>query len=154
MTTSRSAHTDWVAAAGLFAAGLYVIIETRGYPGSPVPGAPGPAFFPQLLAGLLMVLSVGLAVSAYCSWRSGSGEVIQWEGLSKITLVICLSVVYLALLPIGDFYLLTPPLLAAIMAIMGERRAQYLTLVPLGFVTFVYVVFYLAFGVELPSIFL
>ncbi len=151
---SRATSADAVTAAVFVAAGLYVLMETWSYPGSPVAGAPGPAFFPQLLAGCLIVLSLSMAASALRARKSGADDTIEWKGLRKISIVAALCIAYLALLQVWDFYLLTPPLLAAIMVIMEERRVRYLIMVPIGFVLFVYLLFHRAFGVELPSVLL
>ncbi|MDE0358630.1 MAG: tripartite tricarboxylate transporter TctB family protein [Gammaproteobacteria bacterium] len=52
---------------GLLAAiGAAVLLDSRGYPPSLTEGAPGPAFFPRLLAALLIACSVWLAIR---SWR-------------------------------------------------------------------------------------
>lgn len=150
---TRAVHGDLAAAAVLTGLGLYVIIETWGYPGSPVPGAPGPAFFPRLLALALVALSLVLAASALRSRQRGDEGAIRWEGFPKVGAVVALAVVYVTLLEVGEFYLTTPLLLAAVMAVMGERRAWVLVLVPVGFVVFVYVVFHRTFAVAMPSFF-
>ena len=58
----------------LAAAGAAVLLDSRGYPPSLTDGAPGPAFFPRLLAALLIACAAWLALRA---WRgakdSGSG---------------------------------------------------------------------------------
>ena len=54
---------------GLLAAiGAAVLLDSRGYPPSLTEGAPGPAFFPRLLAVLLIACAAWLAVRA---WRKG-----------------------------------------------------------------------------------
>lgn len=65
-----------LAEAGLLAAaGAAVLLDSRGYPPSLTEGAPGPAFFPRLLAVLLIAFAAWLAIRA---WRGakegGSGE--------------------------------------------------------------------------------
>ena len=62
--------------AGLLAAiGAAVLLDSRGYPPSLTEGAPGPAFFPRLLAVLLIACAAWLPVRA---WRGagarGSGD--------------------------------------------------------------------------------
>ena len=58
----------------LAAAGAAVLLDARGYPPSLTEGAPGPAFFPRLLAALLIAGAAWLAIR---SWRGtkkrGSG---------------------------------------------------------------------------------
>lgn len=151
---SRANRGDIATSLVLIGVGLYVIIQARGYPGSIVGGAPGPAFFPQLLGASLIILSSILGISTIRRRAAKSEPEFRWEGLGRIGGVVILTTIYLSFLPSGDFYLTTPPLLLAVMAIMGERRVWVLLLVPVAFVLFVYAIFYRIFGVILPSVFI
>lgn len=64
-----------LAEAGLLAVvGAAVLLDSRGYPPSLAEGAPGPAFFPRLLAALLIACAAWLAVRAWRGAREqGSG---------------------------------------------------------------------------------
>lgn len=145
---------DLVTAAVLLAVAAGVFVETAGYPGSLVPGAPGPAFFPRFLAGGLGVLALLLAWGALRAHRAGEDEGEGRGGLARIGLSLVLVVVFLLAVGTAGFFLLLPPLLAAVMAVMGERRPWALVGVPLLFDLFVYVVFYRLFSVDLPTLFL
>lgn len=141
-----------IGAAALFVAiGIYVFVETAGYPGSLVPDSPGAAFFPRLLAGLLFALS---AVLVFRAVRGGETEARpRTEGSSAVRPLAALGLVVLFLVLVTwlDFFLLLALLLAAVMALMGERRAKTLVLVPASFIGFVYVVFFRLFGVPFPT---
>ena len=56
-------------AAALAVVAVGVLLDSRSYPGSLTEGAPGPAFFPRLLATLLIGCAVWLALRAR-PWRS------------------------------------------------------------------------------------
>ena len=73
---SRSARASppgrLLAEAGLLAAaGAAVLLDSRGYPPSLTDGAPGPAFFPRLLAALLIACAAWLALRA---WRGAKEQ--------------------------------------------------------------------------------
>lgn len=143
---------EMVTAACLLAVATGVFVETAGYPGSLVPSAPGPAFFPRFLAGGLVILSLLLGVGALRrDAPDGDGEV---EGLGRIVLSLVLVVGFVLGVGSLGFFLLLPPLLGGVMAIMGERRPGMLVAVPLLFDLFVYAVFFRLFSVDLPTLFL
>lgn len=142
---------DLVAAGGLAAAAACVWLETAGYPGSLVSGAPGPAFFPRLLA----LLAAGLALLlAWRAWRgtSTAGRDVSRPEARRVGASLLLLVLFVALLPRVGAFLLLPPLLASVMLLMGERSWLALAGVPLLFDLFVYLVFYRFFSVDLPTV--
>lgn len=169
----------WTAPVGLVVVAVVVAADTLSYPSSLVPGAPGPAFFPRLLAGLLFALGLALArraaragagVDAAGSPASGSarpppprhagdgagapaGDVTAPGGLDarRVAGGVAAIAGFLLLAPRTDTFVLLPLLLAALMALMGERRRLPLVAVPLAFTLFVYVVFYRALGVAVPT---
>lgn len=142
-------------AAVLAAVAASIFVETAGYPASLVPGAPGPAFFPRFLAVILGLLAVLLAVRAFRRDGEAASAPVGSEGAAgRITAVFLMVVVFLAAVGALGFFVLLPPLLAGVMAVMGERRIGALLAVPLLFDLFVYVVFYRLFSVDLPTLLL
>lgn len=147
---------ELITAAALLALAAFVFVETADYPGSLVRGAPGPAFFPRVLAGALAVLAAAMALTAA---RGEAGEVGAAGGeapggTGRIVLSLTLVVAFVAGVGTLGFFVLLPPLLACVMAIMGERRPAMLVAAPLLFDLFVYVVFYRIFAVDLPTLLL
>lgn len=127
--------------------------DTSSYPSSLVPGAPGGAAFPRALAVSLLVLATLLLVEALR--RDVEPEThVGWEGVGKSSAVLGMLVLFVLLASVWDFYLLLYVIVAATMAVMGERRKQTLLGLPILFVAFVYVVFHRVFGVDFPSAYL
>lgn len=151
---SRAAKWDVVASGILAAVSTGVFVETRDYPASSVAGAPGPAFFPRILAGVLLLLALLLVVQALLGGSDASSKKKRLGAAEskKIAGTIAISTVFVAFLAVGDFYLMAPLLLAGVMVIMGERTWWKLVVVPLAFDGFVYLVFFRLFGVMLPSV--
>ena len=72
-----------LAETGLLAAvGAAVLLDSRGYPPSLTEGAPGPAFFPRLLAALLIACAVWLAIRGWRGAGKGSGDESGGESTS------------------------------------------------------------------------
>lgn len=71
-------------AAALAVVAVGVLLDSRSYPGSLTEGAPGPAFFPRLLATLLIGCAVWLALRAR-PWRSRGNVDSAGAGASEAT---------------------------------------------------------------------
>ena len=139
-----------VAETGLLAAiGAAVLLDSRGYPPSLADGAPGPAFFPRLLAGLLIACAAGLAIRA---WRKGAraeaGTRIPRLG---VWIAVAWIAAFLLAWPRLGTVLSVPLLVVGLMWLTGERSWRTLVSVPLAFAGFVYLVFMVLLGVPLPA---
>ena len=127
--------------------------DTSSYPESMVPGVPGGAAFPRALAVPLFVLATLLLVGALR--RDVEPEThVGWEGVGKNSALLGMLVLFVLLASVWDSYLLLYVIVAATMAVMGERSKRALLGLPLLFVAFVYVVFHRVFGVDFPSAYL
>lgn len=132
---------------GVIAVG--VIADTMSYPGSIVPGAPGPAFFPRLLAGLvLLCVAISLRRGRAPAAPRSEESVAPWRSVAAAAITIA---AFLWLAPRTDAFLLLPPLVAALMWWMGERVWPVLLGVPILFTVFIYVILYRVLGVALPT---
>lgn len=149
-----------LAEAGLLAVvAAGVLLDSRSYPGSLAEGAPGPAFFPRLLAVLLMGCAAWLAVRAArqppepdagrspenAAPGSGAGRGV------RLALGAAWIAVFLLVWPRLGTVLSVPLLVAGLMWLTGERSRLALIAVPLGFAAFIYLVFMVVLGVPLPS---
>ncbi|WP_419949262.1 tripartite tricarboxylate transporter TctB family protein [Candidatus Palauibacter sp.] len=168
-----------LAEAGLLAViGAGVLLDSRGYPASLTAGAPGPAFFPRLLAVLLLACAAWLAIRAWRSARSDAdagpdsnktrsrGNVSSGNGGQRsarpgagpgarpgvrLGLAAGWIVAFLVAWPRLGTVLSVPLLVVGLMWLTGERSRLALVLVPVVFAGFIYLVFMVGFGVPLPS---
>ena len=155
-----AARLRLLAEAGLLAVvAAGVLLDSRSYPGSLAEGAPGPAFFPRLLAVLLMGCAAWLAVRAARQppepdSRRSRGNVVSSAGVGRgvrLGLGAAWIAVFLLVWPRLGTVVSVPLLVAGLMWLTGERSRLALIAVPLGFAAFIYLVFMVALGVPLPS---
>ena len=150
-----------LAEAGLLAVvAAGVLLDSRSYPGSLAEGAPGPAFFPRLLAVLLMVCAAWLAVRAArqppeSDAGRSRGNVSPGSGAARAAARLGLGAAWIAVFllawPRLGTLVSVPLLVAGLMWLTGERSRLALIAVPLAFAAFIYLVFMVALGVPLPS---
>ena len=166
---------------GLLAAiGAAVLLDSRGYPPSLAEGAPGPAFFPRLLAVLLIACAAWLAIRA---WRGGTktGSRGESSGVSGggsgagrsrgnvssesaagvevgsriphlgVWIAVAWIAAFLLAWPRLGTVLSVPLLVVGLMLLTGERSWRTLVAVPLAFAGFIYLVFMVLLGVPLPA---
>ena len=183
--SSRSARAGpplrLLAEAGLLAvAGAAVLLDSRGYPPSLTEGAPGPAFFPRLLAVLLIACAAWLAIRAWRGARekasggakdNGSGgessaersrgnvasdaaaDAAAGNRVRRLGLWIAVAWIaaFLLVWPRLGTVLSVPLLVVGLMWLTGERSWRTLVAVPLAFAGFIYLVFMVLLGVPLPT---
>lgn len=144
------ARVDRILAAIIAVIACVVLFDTRSYPPSMVPGAPGPALFPRVLAVALLLMA-GLLVAGSYRTRSTAVPRPGVRGLYKPSVLLVLLVAFLTLIE-TDFFVLLPILFGSVMALMGERHVPALVGGPIAFTVFVYVVFQKVFGVAFPTV--
>lgn len=137
----------------LTAIGAAVLLDSRGYPSSLTEGAPGPAFFPRLLAVLLIACAAWLAIRTWRGARErGSGS----EASSRIPrlgvwIAVAWIAAFLLVWPRLGTVVSVPLLVVGLMWLTGERSWRTLVSVPLAFAGFIYLVFMVLLGVPLPA---
>lgn len=134
--------------AGLLALiGAGVLLDARGYPAPLLEGVPGPAFFPTLVALLLIGCAAVLALRPY---RQPAGDRMSGGGVLRLAGAALWIAGFLLVLPgIGHFVAL-PPLVAGLMWLSGERSPWILVAVSVVFAAFVHLLFVVTLGVPLP----
>jgi len=123
-------------------------------------GAFGPAFYPRLLAVLLMALGIALLIKDIRNRRSvavnNTNETYARTplGLSGLGLSITAFIgllLYTYLLDKIGYLLVTPLMLLGLMVLMGERRWLMIILWAIGFSTGLYLLFRYGLRVILPE---
>ena len=129
----------------VLAAGVYV--AARSFP--PPKAEPlGPAFFPQLLAGLLVVLAAILTARGAFGPPGGVPEPRATPAYPAG--VLALRVGYAALLHFAGFLVATPVFLFAVVRLLGAR-ASIAAWTAVAVTAAVYLVFQLGLDVRLPD---
>ena len=115
----------------------------------------GPAAFPRLMLGVLMILCV---IQLFISFRrlrrlraEGKPDKIITLG-NKVPVIgaAVFLILYGFAMPNIGFYISTPIFMLVVMWLAGTRNWKTLVFVPTGVVVFVYLVFYQLLGIVLP----
>ena len=134
--------------AGLLAlVGAGVLLDARGYPAPLIEGVPGPAFFPGLVAALLIACAGVLALRPA---RAPQGAQGTGRGVLRLLGATLWIAGFLLVLPIIGHLAALPPLVLGLMWLSGERSPWILTAVSLAFGGFVHLLFAVVLGVSLP----
>ena len=134
--------------AGLLAlVGAGVLVDARGYPAPLIEGVPGPAFFPGLVAALLIVCAGVLALRP--GQATGTAPRIA-GGVFRLLGATLWIAGFLAVLPLIGHLAALPPLVLGLMWLSGERSPWILVAVSVAFGGFVHLLFVVTLGVPLP----
>ena len=134
--------------AGLLAlVGAGVLLDARGYPPPLIEGVPGPAFFPGLVAFLLIGCAVVLGLRRS---RDPAGTGMHGGGALRLGGAVLWVAGFLVVLPLIGHLVALPPLVFGLMWLSGERSPWILTAVPLAFGGSVHLLFVVTLGVPLP----
>lgn len=137
-----------LAEAGLLAlVGGVVLLDARRYPAPLIEGVPGPAFFPALVAALLIGGAVVLAVRPA---RQPEGAEKPDGGTLRLLGAAAWIAAFLVAWPLIGHLAALPPLVGGLMWLSGERSPWVLIAVSLVFGGFVHLLFAVALGVPLP----
>ena len=127
--------------------GAGVLLDARGYPAPLIEGVPGPAFFPGLVAFLLIGCAAGLALRRP---RGPAGAGMPGGGALRLGGAVLWVAGFLVALPLAGHLVALPPLVCGLMWLSGERSPGILTAVSLAFGGFVHLLFVTLLGVRLP----
>ena len=114
----------------------------------------GPAFWPRLLLGALLLLSVVVSVGTIRkiarekAW--GESLLTMDRGKVRFFAAIGLGVAYLILLPVLGFIAITPVFMIAFMLLLGEKSKGWIIGVSIAMTAIIVVLFTKAMYVPLP----
>jgi putative tricarboxylic transport membrane protein len=130
--------------------GIIVLVNVSTYPSVGREQITGPAFFPRLLALILIGLSVMLFISNYRSKDQSSTGLFDIYAINAyITMVGLLG--YMVMINIVGFIIATPILLFGLMKFYGMKKYPKLVLSSVIITGIIYGVFKLLLAVPLPT---
>ena len=161
MSRARLRASHFVEAGALALLGAVVLLDARAYPPPLTEGAPGPAFFPRLVAALLLACAVWFAVRSLrgvsrSSASAGPAAPAAEEdgpgagGRLRVGAAAAAIAAFLLALPHLGTLVSLPLLLFGLMRLAGERARAVLIAAPLAFAGFVVLLFEAVLGVPLP----
>lgn len=124
-----------------------MLFDARGYPEPLIEGVPGPAFFPGLVAFLLIGSSAVLALRPS---RGPAPAGMRGGGALRLGGAVLWVAGFLVALPLAGHLVALPPLIFGLMWLSGERSPWILSAVPLAFGGSVHLLFVVTLGVPLP----
>ena len=134
--------------AGLVALlGAGMLLDSRGYPAPLIEGVPGPAFFPGLVAFLLIGCAAVLALRPS---REPARAGMEGGGVLRLGGAVLWIAGFLLTVPLIGHLAALPPLVLGLMWLSGERSPWVLAAVSLAFGGFVHLLFVVTLGVPLP----
>lgn len=143
------ARRNLVAACVLLAFSLVYGVLTVGLPERSLPNTPGPAFFPWLITGVLIVLSMALLVQSL----RGLGDTERLAPLlisRRGWMALGAFVVYLPLVPVLGFLTASVPFFATLTLLYGQRNRLFVVVTAVVVPVLVFVVFRYGFQMLLP----
>lgn len=147
MSDGRRRPAALVEAGLLVLVGAGVLLDARGYPAPLIEGVPGPAFFPGLVAALVIVCAGILALRP--GQATGNAPRTA-RGVFRLVGATLWIAGFLAVLPLIGHLAALPPLVLGLMWLSGERSPWILVAVSLAFGGFVHLLFVVTLGVPLP----
>lgn len=115
--------------------------------------APGPGFWPRLLAVAVLILSAGLIIQTYVGkmdWEEMLVDV-KMPGVQRVFMLFAAFAVFAFSLNYLGFIITSLIFVPAVMRILGETRVKWLFLTSVGTTAFVYLIFVKCLRLVLPA---
>jgi len=128
---------------------MYVLTATRKFPNIGK-GVPGPSFFPNVLAGLLVFLSILLLIITFMKKENRAVSLYN-KNTAKVYITMLLIICYLAGIKIFGLLLSTPFMLFILINFYGMKSYVKNILISIFITSVVYSVFQIFLKVPLPT---
>lgn len=129
---------------------LYFLGQTFSLPPAFTPGVPGPAYVPRLYLVVVIVLC-GLILLQVLHRRGEADSPVSYPRLRLLITGLGTSVAYLAITPYLGYFPATLLFVSVLTILLKPPGRWTWLLTSVGYVVFVYLVFYKLFQVPLPQ---
>lgn len=137
-----------------FIGAIYLYHETNKFGFIDLYGGLGPAFWPKLLLVLLMAFSLGVAINVFRKVKKGllpaAAAVTLDSGKIQLFSAMGLIVLYIFLMKIIGFLVLTPFVMIAFMYLLGEKSKVWIYTIPFALTLGIVLLFTKVMYVPLP----
>ena len=137
-----------------FIGAIYLYHETTKFGFIDLYGGLGPSHWPKLLLVLLMAFSLGVAINVFRKVKKGllpaAAAMTLDRGKIKLFSAIGLIVLYIFLMKIIGFLVLTPFVMIAFMYLLGEKSKVWIFTIPFALTLGIVVLFTKVMYVPLP----
>ncbi len=145
------ARRNVIVGAVLLVIGVAYGLMTASLPDRSLPNTPGPAFFPWLITGGLLVLSAALLARSLTADGIDSPQTSSDRLANRRVVFLIWFGVYLITLPYAGFLPASIPFFVGLMWLYGERNRLALTLATIIIPTCLFYIFRLGFQILLPA---
>ena len=115
-----------------------------------LPHTPGPSFFPWVVAICFLSLSILLLCKSFIDKEEKEKKEEAIFGKKILTLIL-LMLIYISLLPLTGFLLITPFFFASFMYLTSEKRFFYIASFSISIPFFIFYLFQNIFSIFLPN---
>ena len=130
----------------------YVIKTAQGFPENLSAVDPGPAYFPTLMAGMVIILSLVLAALAITGKGADAEDKLDFHGGSRRALIgIAMFAVYCVLFKPLGFIIDTIWFCFAMMVLLQNRKYPVIAAVSVATAVIIYIIFAVLLGAKLPA---
>lgn len=134
----------------LMIGGSYLYL-TSGLPDRSIQNVPGPAFFPAIVSGFIIILALALLIQN--ALRIGRQAMIEHELVIpwRAIMVLLWFVGFLVILPYTGFLIASMPFFAGLMLLCERRKALYVAAGAIIIPVLLYLLFRQGFNILLPT---